>query len=82
MPEYDSARATHWFSKIKSMHPAVRNTFRPLLFAGIVGTFVLAATIANLVMLPHPTWFAAIGIVGIVLAAVAAGAVASSSTRR
>jgi len=54
---------------------------RPMLFAGIVGVFVLAATAANLVMLPHPTWFAVVAILSIVLATFAAGKVATAWAR-
>lgn len=39
---------------------------KPLVFASIIGTVMLAATIANLVIIPHPTWFsiAAISVIG------------------
>jgi hypothetical protein len=30
---------------------------QPVIFASIIGTFMLIATIANLMMIPHPTWF-------------------------
>ncbi len=46
---------------------------KPMVFSMIVGAFVLAATIANLTMIPHPAWMAIIGILGIVVAAVLAG---------
>jgi hypothetical protein len=39
------------------------------LCAGIVGGLVLAATIANLMFIPHPLWLAGAGIAGIPLAA-------------
>ena len=51
---------------------------RPVLFAGIVGALVLAATIANLLTLPHPAWFVVTGIAGILLATYAAGKVAAA----
>ncbi|MGI8672468.1 MAG: hypothetical protein ACR2LU_07645 [Luteitalea sp.] len=41
---------------------------RPLLHAGAIGGLVLAATVANLVMLPHPAWVAIVGPLGIVVA--------------
>jgi hypothetical protein len=44
-----------------------------VLAAAIVGAVVLAATVANLAMIPHPTWFAVVGVAGIVLAAFVAG---------
>jgi hypothetical protein len=46
---------------------------RAVLAAAIVGAVVLAATVANLAMIPHPTWFAVVGVAGIVLAAFVAG---------
>lgn len=51
---------------------------RPWLFSGIVGAFVLAATLVNLVAIPHPGWLALSGVFGIVVAAAAAGKVASA----
>ena len=42
---------------------------RPLLFVGVVGGLVLAATIANLIVIPHPLWFSIISILGIVASA-------------
>ncbi len=39
-----------------------------LLHAGAIGGLVLAATVANLVMLPHPAWVAVVGPLGIVVA--------------
>ena len=40
---------------------------KPLVFASIIGAVMLAATIANLAMIPHPTWFsiAAIVVIGV-----------------
>ena len=40
---------------------------RPLVFASIIGAVMMAATIANLAMIPHPTWFsiAAIMVIGV-----------------
>jgi hypothetical protein len=55
---------------------------RPVLFAGIVGAFVLAATLANLVMIPHPAWFALAGVAGIVVGAWAAGRLVSARFAR
>ncbi len=42
---------------------------RPFIFAAIVGLFVLAGTIANLIVIPHPLWFAIIALVGIIVSA-------------
>jgi hypothetical protein len=50
---------------------------RPMSHAGIVGGVVLAAAAANLAMLPHPTWFAVLGVAGIVVGAFAAGKLVS-----
>jgi len=44
-------------------------TAKPLIFAGVVGGLVLVATIANLIMIPHPLWFSVLGIVGILVGA-------------
>lgn len=44
-------------------------TAKPLRFALVVGGLMLVATIINLAMIPHPMWFAALGIAGIVVAA-------------
>ena len=48
----------------------------PLVHALIVGAFPLLGTIVNLLMIPHPAWIVAAGIVGVPLAAIAAGLVA------
>ncbi len=42
---------------------------KPYVFAGIVGGLVLAATIANLIMIPHPLWFSITSLIGIVASA-------------
>lgn len=44
-------------------------TARPLVLAGIVGGMVLAATIANLIVIPHPLWFSVLSILGIAASA-------------
>lgn len=36
---------------------------KPIVFASIIGTLMLVATIANLVTIPHPTWFSITAIV-------------------
>jgi hypothetical protein len=43
------------------------------LFPGIVGAVMLAAVIANLIMIPHPVWFALVGVFGTIVAAFMAG---------
>ena len=44
-------------------------TAKPMVFAAVVGGLMLVATAANLIMIPHPLWFAVLGIVGILVAA-------------
>ncbi|MDH3429121.1 MAG: hypothetical protein OEM60_10015 [Gammaproteobacteria bacterium] len=44
-------------------------TARPLTLAGIVGGLVLAATIANLIVIPHPLWFSILSVLGIAASA-------------
>jgi len=44
-------------------------TAKPLLFAVVVGGFVLVATIANLVLIPHPLWFTIVAPLAIVASA-------------
>lgn len=45
------------------------NRARYGLCAAVIGALVLAATLANLAMIPHPLWMAASGILGIPLCA-------------
>ncbi|MBT8103062.1 MAG: hypothetical protein KJO95_08850 [Gammaproteobacteria bacterium] len=42
---------------------------KPLIFAIVVGGLMLLATLANLIMIPHPLWFSSISVLGIILAA-------------
>ena len=42
---------------------------KPYVFAGIVGGLVLAGTIANLIIIPHPLWFSITSLIGIVASA-------------
>ena len=44
-------------------------TAKPIIFAAVVGGLMLVATVVNLVMIPHPTWFSILGVVGILIAA-------------
>ena len=44
-------------------------TAKPMIFALVVGGLILIGAILNLVMIPHPLWFAALGIVGIAVGA-------------
>lgn len=45
------------------------NRARYGLCAAVIGALVLAATLANLAMIPHPQWMAAAGVLGIPLCA-------------
>ena len=47
---------------------------KPLVYSAIVGGFVLVATIANLIMIPHPLWFS-------ISTLIATGSLLSDSTR-
>ncbi len=55
---------------------------RSLLFSGIIGAFVLAATLVNMMIIPHPTWFTVTGITGIVLAVLAASKLVSARSKQ
>jgi len=50
-----------WISRPRSLPPAL-----------VVGALVVLATIANLLMIPHPAWIAVAGLAGIPLASVTA----------
>lgn len=54
-------------------------TANPLMFAAIVGGLVLAGTIANLIMIPHPVWFSVVSLVAIAASAWIAVRVASGA---
>lgn len=49
----------------------------PLLYAGTVAFFVLAGVISTVMMIPHPAWFTAAAIAGIVIAALLAAVLAA-----
>lgn len=65
-----------------SMAGAMIGTAKPLLFAGVVGGLVLAGTIANLIVIPHPLWFSIIAVLGIVASAWLALQLAKSLGRK
>ncbi len=44
-------------------------TGRPLVFAGVIGLVLLAATIANLIQIPHPVWFSVMAIAAVIVGA-------------
>lgn len=54
----------------------------PLLYAGVVGFFILAGAISTVMMIPHPTWFTMAAIAGIVIAALLAATLAARGGRR
>jgi hypothetical protein len=53
---------------------------RPYFFSGIVGLFILAGMVANMMLIPHPFWFGVSSIGAVAVAAVAAGGAASRLT--
>ena len=46
-----------------------RGTAKPMKFAFVIGGLMLAATITNLAMIPHPMWFSVLGIAGVLVGA-------------
>ena len=44
-------------------------TARPLIFTGVIGLVLLAATIANLIQIPHPHWFSALAVAAVLVGA-------------
>lgn len=42
---------------------------KPVGYGALIGLLMLVATISNLLLVPHPAWFAAVSLAGIVLAA-------------
>jgi hypothetical protein len=51
---------------------------KPFVYAAIVGGFMLAATVTNLIMIPHPLWFSIITVISISIMTYLAGSIASS----
>jgi hypothetical protein len=64
-----------------SMVAARVSRTRRQLCAGIVGAVVLAATLMNLILIPHPLWFASLCVVGVIAATLVSGKVAGFWTR-
>lgn len=50
---------------------------RPRVYAGLVGAVILIGAAANMLVIPHPVWFTVAAVVGVVVAAWAAGALAA-----
>lgn len=63
--------ALAWFSgTLAGTWVACRiGTASPLVFVLIVGGLILAAAITNLMLIPHPLWFAALGTIAILVGA-------------
>lgn len=57
-------------------------TANPLAFAIIVGGLMLAATIANLIFIPHPLWFSIVSLIAIAASAWFAAKVASGRAEK
>ncbi len=63
--------AAAWFvGTLAGTYAACRiGTASPLVFVLIVGGLMLVATTINLLMIPHPHWFSALGIIAIMVGA-------------
>ena len=51
---------------------------RPFVYSGIVGGFILVATVANLIVIPHPIWFSISALIAIAVVTYVTGIIASS----
>ncbi len=51
---------------------------KPRVYSAIVGGFIFAATIANLIMIPHPLWFSISSLIAIAVITYVTGNIASS----
>ena len=51
---------------------------RPFLYAMIVGGAILATTVVNLIIIPHPLWFSATAVIAIAIVSYLTGLIASS----
>ena len=54
----------------------------PAIYASIVGGLILAATIANLIFIPHPMWFNIVSVIAIALSAWFAKTIADRNPAR
>jgi hypothetical protein len=63
--------ALAWFSgTLAGTWVACRiGTASPLVFVLVVGGLILTAAITNLMLIPHPLWFSALGIIAILVGA-------------
>jgi hypothetical protein len=53
---------------------------KPRVYSTIVGGFILVATIANLIMIPHPLWFSISSLIAIAVMTYVTGSIATSFT--
>ena len=44
---------------------------RPIYFSTVITSFVLAGAVTQLILIPHPTWFIPVSLVGIIVAGAA-----------
>ena len=51
---------------------------RPFVYSGIVGGFIFVATVANLMMIPHPMWLSISALAAIAIMTYVTGVIASS----
>jgi hypothetical protein len=51
---------------------------KPSLYSTIIGGFILAATVFNLISIPHPFWFSVTAVIGIAVMSYLAGLVGSA----
>ena len=51
---------------------------KPFIYSGIVGGFIFLATVANLIMIPHPLWFSISALIAIAVVTYITGIIASS----
>jgi uncharacterized protein YacL len=42
-------------------------TAQPIILVGIIGLILLAATIANLIQIPHPIWFSVLAVAAVIV---------------
>ena len=42
-------------------------TLKPLVYVGIIGIVLLAFTVANLIQIPHPTWFSVAAVAAVII---------------
>ncbi len=60
-----------WFiaTFVGTMIACMIGNAKPMIYAIVIGGLMLVATITNLIMIPHPLWFAVIAVIGIIASA-------------